>query len=296
MTGREIPTYADPDPDPLPPRTTAPAGACDAHAHVFGPHSEYPTSPERGYNPPRAPLEDLQRLHGILGIERCVLTQPSAYGTDNRAMLDAVARGGEGWRAVVAVGSDVTDEELQRLHESGARGVRLNMVDPGGMPLGSFAEVEELARRIEPLGWHVEVLIHVDDYPDMSGTLGRLPVPVVSAHLGYMKTSQGVDHPGFRDYLALLRDGNFWVKLSGPYRISARTAQPYDDTIPFAHALVEAAPNRVLWGSDWPHVIFNPSHQMPNDGPLFDHIFDWAPDEEMRRRIFVDNPAELYGF
>ena len=287
------PPCAAPDPNPRNPKLAAPAGTCDTHAHVFGPQSRYPYSPARGYTPPDAPFEAYRRLHAALGVERGVLTQPSVYGTDNRAMLDAVAKDPANLRAVAAVGADVGDAELHRLNEAGVRGIRVNLVDKGGMPFATFAEVESFARRIVPMAWHIEYLVHVHDFPDLDA-LGRMPVDSVVGHFGYMHVSNGVAHPGFVSFLRLFEKGRIWVKMTAPYRITQRTAVPYDDLEPVARALRETRPDRLLWGTDWPHPI-NPK-AMANDGDLFDHLATWLPDEAMRRQVLVENPKRLYGF
>ncbi len=295
MTEASIPICPGPDPAPRPPNLNVPPRACDTHAHLFGPATRYPYSPSRGYTPPDATLESFLHLHQTLGIDRAVLTQPSVYGTDNRAILDAVAQTGDRMRAVVAVEEGVSDQEIERLHAAGARGIRINLVDKGGMPFESLASVEHMGHRIKAFGWHIEVLIHVSEFPDLRPTLSAMPVDVVVGHLGYMPTAQGLDNPGFQDFLALLRDGRCWVKLTGPYRITGLETTPYTDVAPFAHVLIDAAPNRILWGTDWPHpTLFN--KPMPNDGDLLDHLAEWAPDEQVRNRILVDNPAALYGF
>ena len=294
MSEDSIPVCQGPDPKPTKPKFTPPPGACDTHAHIFGPESKYAYSPKRGYTPPDALLPAYLELHRILGIERGVLTQPSVYGTDNTAMLDVVAQHPDRMRAVASVDEDVSDAELERLNEAGVRGFRVNIVDKGGMPFRDIAAVEATAARVKPFGWHVEVLIHVHDFPDLRATFSRFPVDVVVGHLGYMQTSHGVGHPGFQEFLDLLRDGRCWVKLTGTYRITGLDQTPYDDVLPFARSLIETAPDRVIWGSDWPHP--HVKKPMPNDGALFDMLADWAPDEDTRRRILVDNPAQLYGY
>ncbi len=294
MTDTDIPICPGPDPDPARPGFDVPGGAIDSHAHVFGPEARYPYSPGRGYTPPDASLDDFRRLHDALGIERAVLTQPSVYGTDNRAILDAVARSGDRMLAVAAVGKDITDRELEALNDRKVRGVRVNMVDKGGMPFDGINAVRKFTERIRDFGWHLEVLIHVHEFDDLRRTLNGMAVDVVVGHLGYMKTDQGLDDPGFRDFLDLVRDGNCWVKLTGSYRITTQDGLPYTDVTPFARALIEANPDRMVWGSDWPHPTFWGA--MPNDGALFDQLADWAPDAATRRKILVDNPRALYGF
>ena len=294
MSQDTIPVCQGPDPEPRTPKFTPPPGSCDTHAHIFGPAEKYVYSPKRGYTPPDASIEAYLALHGVLGMERGVLTQPSVYGTDNSAMLDAVALYPDRLRAVAAVDAEVSDGELERMHHAGVRGIRVNIVDKGGNPFRDMSAVAAMAERIRDMGWHIEVLIHVSDFPDLRQTFASFPVPVVFGHLGYMPTAKGLDNPGFQDFLGLLGDGGCWVKLTGTYRITAREATPYDDVLPYARALIETAPDRILWGSDWPHPFV--SKTMPNDGALLDMLADWAPDEAMRHRILVDNPRVLYGF
>jgi 2-pyrone-4,6-dicarboxylate lactonase len=223
----EIPFCAAPDPTPRAPRFGLPANACDTHAHVFGPADRYPYQATRGYTPPDATDTAYDALHRTLGIARGVLTQPSVYGVDNRRMLDAVARQPDRLRAVAAVDGSVGDAALRCLDQAGVRGIRVNLVDKGGMPFDSFAGVERMAARIAPLGWHLELLVHVHDYPDFARTMRALPVDIVVGHLGYMPTAAGLEHPGFRDFLALVAEGRCWVKLTAPYRITAQQTVPY---------------------------------------------------------------------
>ena len=289
------PACPGPDPNTRPARFEVPAGACDSHFHVFGPARHYTFSPARGYTPPDATVQMLHQLHRTLGLERGVITQPSVYGTDNSATLDAVATAPRRLRAVVAVDKTISDAALRSMHEAGARGVRVNMVDKGGMPFADMREVKDFCQRLAPLGWHLEVLIHVDEFDDLAGTLGTLPVDVVVGHLGYMSTAKALDEPGFQRFLALLRDGNLWAKLTGTYRITRCERPPYDDVLPVARALIGAAPAKLLWGTDWPH----PHHHgfMPNDGYLLDQLADWTEDDAaLIKQILVDNPAGFYGF
>jgi 2-pyrone-4,6-dicarboxylate lactonase len=290
----EIPFCAAPDPQPRRPRLSLPANACDTHAHLFGPAARYPYQANRGYTPPDATDEAYFALHRALGVTRGVLTQPSVYGIDNRRMLDAVARHPDRLRAVAAVDGAVTDAALAALDAAGVRGIRVNLVDKGGMPFANFADVARMAARIAPLGWHLELLVHAHDYPDFAPTMRALPVDIVVGHLGYMRTSEGIDHPGFLVFLELVAEGRCWVKLTAPYRITTRQTVPYDDVAPFARRLIETRPDRMLWGSDWPHVATK--LPMPNDGDLLDLLGDWAPDAAVRRQILVDNPARLYRF
>jgi 2-pyrone-4,6-dicarboxylate lactonase len=282
-----------PDPNPRMPKVKAPSGSCDTHAHVFGPAARYPLSPKRGYNPPEASALTYNHLLATLGVSRAVLVQPSVYGTDNTAMLDAVGQDLVNKRAVVAVTASVTDDELRSFHAAGARGIRVNLVDPGGMPFGSLADVGHFAERLAPMGWHVEYLVHVHDFPELDA-LASMPVETVVGHFGYMPAANGVDHPGFRHFLKLFEGGRIWVKMTAPYRITAREHAPYDDIEPFARALRDVRPDRLLWGSDWPHVINK--KPMANDADMFDHLAQWLPGEALLRQVLVDNPKRLYGF
>jgi 2-pyrone-4,6-dicarboxylate lactonase len=209
-------------------------------------------------------------------------------------MLDAMATAGDRFRGVAVVDDAVPDAELEKMHVAGVRGVRINVVDvaedKGVIPMASL---RRLAERIKPLGWHVEFLMHADEFPDLDAQFADFPVDIVLGHLGYMRTDKGPGAPGFQALLRLMRAGRCWVKLTGPYRISAG-AMPYPDVTPFAHALTDAAPNRVIWGTDWPHVMVKSA--MPNDGALCDLLLDWVPDETIRRKVLVDNPAKLYDF
>lgn len=293
------PPCQGPDPDPTPAKFALPPGVIDCHAHIFGPESKYPYSPARGYTPPDASLETYLDLHKTLAgtdgiIERAVLTQPSVYGTDNSCMLDAVDKMDGKFMAVAAVGEDVTDKELEALHARRVRGARVNIVDKGGMPFDGINAVRKFTERIKDLGWHLEVLIHVHEFENLREVMNSMAVDVSVGHLGYMKTDNGIDHPGFREFLDLVRDGNCWVKLSGSYRMTISATTPYDDATPFARALIEANEDRIIWGTDWPHPAFKGN--MPNDGALLDQLADWAPDEAQRKKILVTNSENLYGF
>ncbi len=288
------PLCAPPDPNPRSPAFILPARACDCHAHICGPAAEFHYAPERIYTPPDALLPDYLVMLDALGVERAVLVQPSVYGTDNTVMLGALAEMGARARGVAVVDDDVGDSELTRLNAAGIRGVRLNLVDvtdpSGALPLD---RARRLAQRIAPLGWHMELLIHVDDVADLDTRLKDFPVDVVVGHLGYVRPGQDPDIAGFKALLRLLDGGRAWVKLTGPYRISSG-GMPYADTDPFARALFAAAPDRLLWGSDWPHVMVK--GEMPNDGDLCDILCHWAGNGETLEKVLVKNPAALYGF
>lgn len=287
----DIPTCNPPDRNPREAAVTVPANATDCHTHVFV--GGYPLSPHRGYNPPESTLADMLHMHAQLGIERVVFTQPSPYGTDNSAILDAAAEIPDRARLVVAVDMSVTDGELADLHAKGARGVRLNLDNVGGMPI-ELADVPRLAERIAPLGWHIEFLFAGHDLPELAPLIRSVPVPVSIGHFGYMPATEGVDYIPFRMLVELVEEGNTWVKLSGPNRLGVGDLPPWDDVVPLAHALVAANPDRMLWASDWPHP--NKYGDQPNDADLLEQIERWVPDRELRERVLVTNPEVLYGF
>jgi 2-pyrone-4,6-dicarboxylate lactonase len=221
--------------------------------------------------------------------------QPSVYGSDNTVMLDAMREAGGAFRGVAVVEDNIPDSELAQLDAAGVRGVRVNIVDvkdrkPGTLPM---AQLTALAKRIAPLGWHMEFLMHCDEFPDMDRSFADFPVDIVLGHLGYMNTSKGVNDAGFQALLRLMKMGRAWVKFTGPYRISTQPL-PHADTNAYAHALVAANPTRVLWGSDWPHVMVK--NAMPNDGDLCDLLSGWIPNAATREQVLCGNPAALYGF
>jgi predicted TIM-barrel fold metal-dependent hydrolase len=271
-----------------------PRNACDSHAHICGPIERYAYSERRVYTPPDALLPAYRYMLQQLGVERMVLVQPSVYGSDNTVMLAAMAEIGESARGVAVVDDDVSDAELERLSDAGVRGCRINVVDVAeGKGVIAMAPLEKLARRIKGHGWHVEFLMHADEFPGLDRTFADFPVDIVLGHLGYMKTDKGLQDPGFQGLLRLMKEGKAWVKLTGPYRISTQ-ALPHPDTVAFAHALLDAAPERVVWGSDWPHVMVKGA--MPNDADLADMLLEWIPDAALREQVLARNPAKLYGF
>jgi 2-pyrone-4,6-dicarboxylate lactonase len=289
------PPCAPPDFHPRKPKLTLPGLACDTHAHILGPIAQYEYSPARVYTPPDCLLGEYQKMLATLGVERAVLVQPSVYGTDNTVMLEAMKAAGSAFRGVAVVDDHIADVELATLNAAGVRGVRVNIVDvkdrkPGSLPM---TQLTALAKRIAPLGWHMEFLMHCDEFPDLDRSFAGFPVDIVLGHLGYMKTDKGVNDPGFQALLRLMSAGKAWVKFTGPYRITTQ-AMPHADTNAFAHALTAANAQRVLWGSDWPHVMVKSA--MPNDGDLCDLLSGWIPDAATREQVLVKNPAKLYGF
>jgi len=287
---------APPDFEPRAPLLKLPAHSCDTHAHIMGPGARYVYSPARVYTPPDCLLPDYLRMLDTLGVERAVLVQPSVYGTDNTVMLEAMKTAGGRFRGVAVVEDDIPDDELKQLDAAGVRGVRVNIVDvkdrkPGTLPMNSL---EKLARRVAPLGWHMEFLMHADEFADLDRAFAGFPVDIVLGHLGYMKTDKGLGNAGFQAFLRLMKAGRAWVKLTGPSRITTSGGLPYVDVVPYARALLETNPDRVIWGTDWPHVIIKTP--MPNDGDLADLLSDWIPDARLREQVLVHNPARLYGF
>ena len=283
-----------PDRNPRRPNIVLPQGSIDTHVHVFD-QGRYTMNPDRGYNPPDSTLDDLKRLHATLGIDRVVFTQPSTYGTDNSAILDGMtslnAERPNRARCVVAITMDITDDELAALDARGARGVRLNTDNKGGMPIG-LDQIGELEARIRPFGWHIEWLFPGKDILQLMPVFKKIKVPMSIGHFAYQPAIAGVAAPGFQALLELMRAGNTWTKISGANRVSETDLPPYDDVKPMAQALIEAAPERIMWGTDWPHP--NKYIANPNDGDLVDAFGDWVTDEAMRRRIMVDTPAAFY--
>jgi 2-pyrone-4,6-dicarboxylate lactonase len=277
------------------PKLKLPNNSCDTHIHVFGPEKHYPYQDERSYTPRDCGPEKIFRLHDKLNVKRAVIVQASVHGTDNRAILDMVKLSPKKLRAVASVNQNITDKEIEDLHLQGVRGIRVNLVDKGGMPFDSMNEIIKISQRISDLGWHIEFLVHVEDKSiNLIKLLDNLHVPSVVGHFGYTKTLKGLEDDGYKNFLSFIKDGKCWIKLTGPYRISQEKNLPYSDVFPFASKLVENAPDRLLWGSDWPHVM--QKNKMPNDADLLDLLDDWIPDKLIQKKVLVDNPAYLYGF
>jgi 2-pyrone-4,6-dicarboxylate lactonase len=272
------------------PALVLPAQAADCHAHVFGPIDKYPYAANRLYTPPPVFLEDYLLMHRAVGLERGVLVQTGLYGNDNSFIVDAIAVNPRKLRGIALIDESISDAELAHLAASGIRGFRVNRTAKAGL---SIEVARRLAERVRHLGWHVQLLLDVEDHPDLDTLLGSFATEVVIDHMGRPDPRRGVGAPGFQALIRLLRSGRGWAKLSAPYRTSLREP-PYDDLTPFAHALVAAAPDRLVWGSDWPHVLLDST--MPNDGDLVDQIAVWVPDADIRRGILVDNAERLYGF
>jgi len=280
------------DPNPSKPRFRPPAGAVDAHCHVFGPGDVFPYAPERKYTPCDAPKEKLYALRDFLGFERNVVVQATCHGNDNRALVDALLHSQGRARGVASVARNVSDAELRAMHEAGVRGTRFNFV----RRLVDFTPREvlvEIAQRIAPLGWHVVVYFEAKDLPELRDFFTALPTVVVVDHMGRPDVGKPVDGPEFQRFVTLMREhSNVWSKVSCPERLSASGPPGYDDVVPFARHLVETFPDRVLWGTDWPHP--NMKSHMPDDGKLVDYVPRIAPTSELQRALLVDNPMRLY--
>ena len=282
-------TIPPPDPNPVKPAYVPPPGACDAHCHIFGPGSRFPYAANRAYTPPDAPVENLRKLHAHLGISRAVIVHASCHGTDMSVTLDAIASSNGAYRGVAMVASGVTDAELERLHRGGIRGVRFNFVSHlGGAP--DLALFDSMLTRVGALGWHIVLHLDAEDIVTYADRIKRIPVPFVIDHMGRVKAERGLDQKPFKLLLELTRNELAWVKVCGAERVSS-TGKPFRDAIPFASALIEAAPDRILWGTDWPHPNVK---VMPNDGETVDLFAEFCSDENLRRKILVDNPTRLY--
>ena len=299
----------DPDwlpfhPNPSRPAYRPPPGAVDAHCHVFGPEVQFPFAPERKYTPCDAGKVDLWALRDRLGFSRNVIVQATCHGADNRAMVDALADAGDRARGVATVRRDVSGEELLRLDAAGVRGVRFNFVKRLVDKL-PHEDLGEIAERIAPLGWHIVIYFEADELDEIEHLVTALPTVVVVDHMGRPDVGQPVEGAAFQRFVRLLAEHpNFWAKVSCPERLSrslsmrgvtpSRSPGPhdYEDVVPFARHLVERFPDRVLWGTDWPHP--NMKSHMPDDGKLVDFIPRIAPTEALRQALLVDNPMRLY--
>lgn len=279
--------------NPRKPQWTPPAGAVDAHCHVFGPEEVFPYAPERKYTPCTGSKEQLFALRDHLGFSRNVIVQASCHGRDNSALIDALEASNDLARGVAVVGDDITSEELQKMHGSGVRGVRFNfvrrLVDPKPFPY-----YESIVEKIAPLGWHIIVYLEAADFAATVPFLESLPVTVVFDHMARPEVAKGVDHPDFQAFVDLMENEKYWTKVSCPERLTTQggSHENYSDVIPFMKRLVDTYPDRVLWGTDWPHP--NMKNHMPDDGQLVELIPAIADTEEKQQKLLVDNPAKLY--
>ncbi len=286
------PTIAPPDPHPKKPRITLPPLSCDSHFHVFGPHAKFPYAPNRPFTPTDAPKEDLFRLHEFLGIQRGVFVHSTCHGSDHRVLVDMLQAGQGRYRGVALLEPTTSEAEVERLDDAGVRGLRLHYYFPHLGAPRPYEEMRKIIALAAPYGWHIANHVGGRGIIEHYEFLAAIEAPVVIDHMARIDIAEGLNGEAFRVLLRLIDRGNVWVKLSGADRI---TKQPhsYADAVPFARALAKHAPERVVWGTDWPH----PNHNaVPNDGDLVDLIAEIAPDEKTRKLMLVDNPAKLFGF
>lgn len=276
---------------PSRPRISLPPGAWDTHFHVLGPQARYPYAQARKYTPPDAPLAQALALHDALGIARGLVVHANTHGFDNAVDLDAAAGSGGRYLAVVRLGADATREGCEAMHERGARGVRFAFNPQHGGELDRRV-FDQVLGCIRGLGWFVELHFEGAALPGLRDWIASIPATLVIDHIGRVDPALGVDQEPFRVLLGLARRENVWVKLSGADRLT-RLPGRYDDVVPFAHRLLEVAPERLVWGSDWPHTGVFDAARMPDDGVLLDALARFVPDEALRRRILVDNPERL---
>lgn len=268
-----------------------PPGACDCHAHVFGPQSRYPFSPQRSYTPIDCTVQDYETLLGALGIDRAVIVHGGAHGTDNQVTLDALEYLGPRSRGIVVMPAGSSSAERQRLHDIGIRGYRMSTVVGGGV---GFDQLEALSSEAEEMGWHLVLHFrHAAELVELAPRLRRQGANYVLDHLARIRGDEGLDSPAFGEMAKLLDAGRAWVKLASLYRLSTQP-YPHVDMLPMIHRVVRMWPDRIIWGSNWPHPIC--PVPMPNDGDLVDLIPLWVPDTEAQRKMLVDNLGRLYGF
>jgi len=283
---------APPDPNTRKPKFRPPPNACDAHCHIFGPAARFPYAPDAAYWPPDSPFEGLQKLHSILGIERAVIVHASCHGADMRVTLDAIARSGGKYRGTAIIDETYGDRQFREMHDGGIRAVRFNFVKHlGGRP--DMQLFDRTVARLKEMGWHLILHLDSNDLVELRKKLEAIPVPMVIDHMGRVKAADGLEQEPFRVLLEFMKNPSFWVKVCGAERVSSM-GPPFTDAVPFARALIEAAPDRILWGTDWPHP--NVGKHMPNDGDLVDLFPLMAAGPDLQHKILVENPARLYGF
>jgi predicted TIM-barrel fold metal-dependent hydrolase len=281
-----------------------PPGACDCHTHMFGDPARYPFWSGRTYTPPSTSVTEWESIHRTLHVDRGVIVQPSVYGTDNRCTLDAIRQLGSRARGIAVVSDDATDADLDALHRGGVRGIRLNLETFGiGDPAAASDGLRRALARLAHRPWHIQLFVRSSIVPTIESAVLGSPLPIVFDHFGGVRADAGVNEEGFQALLRTVRAGKAYVKVSGAYRASVSGAPDYADVRPFAHALIDANPARVLWGSDWPHPdsrrhdISQISPDLPiDDLAVLNQLAVWAPDSSTRTAILVDNPVRLYGF
>ncbi|MFZ1344316.1 amidohydrolase family protein [Thiothrix eikelboomii] len=285
------PSCMPPDNNTRTPLYKAPPQSCDAHCHVFGPHAIFPYSDKASYWPPDADKHALKRLHDKLGIERAVLVQASCHGTDNRAMLDAIKSSKGAYRGVCIANDSFSENDFQDLHDGGVRGVRFNFVKHlGGAP--NLDSMKTVLERVKPLGWHLVIHVNAEDVISYAEFFDALDMDIVVDHMGRVPTTEGVGQQAYKILLERMQRDHWWMKVCGSERISM--GPPFYDAVPFAQGFIELAPERILWGTDYPHP--NIKKHMPNDADLLDLVPLIARDPAIQKKILVDNPARLYGF
>jgi 2-pyrone-4,6-dicarboxylate lactonase len=283
--------WLDWQPNPSKPKFILPAGAVDAHCHVFGPGENFPFAPERKYTPCDASREQLFALRDFLGLSKNVVVQATCHGSDNSALLDVLENSNDMARGVVTVKADITQEELERMHKLGVRGVRFNyvkrLVDP--KPDDYYRGIIE---KIKPLGWHVVLYFEPADLKEKWAFFTSLGVTVVVDHMGRPDVTKSIENEDFSLFLRFMRENDVWAKVSCPDRLTVSGSPAYADVVPFARAIVEEFPDRVLWGTDWPHP--NMKKEMPDDGILVDYVPSIAVTAELQQKLLVTNPNNLY--
>jgi len=284
------------------PLADMPTGAIDVHNHIVGPMAKYPMAATRTYTPPEASVAQLRALRTQLGVARNVIVQPSFYGFDNSQLVDALAQLGTSARGIAVVPQSVSDAELQRLAKAGVTGVRLNLATAGVTdPKIATDAINGFAPRFVPLGWHIQINTGLPVVQAIAPTIAHLQVPVVFDHMANLEAAKGVNQPGFSTFVELVKSPNVYVKLSAPYNLSKRP--DWADVVPFAKALIAAAPNRMLWGTNWPHpgnargsIADITPYQVVDNPKLLTAFAAWCPDSAMRKMILVDTPQRLYRF
>lgn len=271
------------------PRLNAPKGACDTHMHIY--EAKYSKAPTAKSDIPDAPVSDYLKVRERLGIDRTVVVQPNAYGTDNRCTLAAMKALGLSARGIAVVDQTVSDDELDRLTTLGIRGIRFHMLPGGAL---NWDILETMAARVATFGWHVQLQLDGRQFPEREAQIKRLTGTLVVDHVGKFLEPVMPDHPSFRVLLRLVENGRTWVKLSAPYEVSKVGPPNYDDVGTLAKALVKVAPDRMLWATNWPHT--STGANKPDDSCLLDLLLDWVADDATRMKVLVSNPAQLYGF
>ncbi len=290
-------SFAPPDPDTRKPRFSVPSGACDTQIHIYGPPRDYPLKPDRVYEPHIVGLPEMHRMHDTLGIARRVLISPTVYGTDNSFMVDALRDADDSFRGIAVIDDATSDAMLDEMNEVGVRGVRCNFASFLKMAPDPDLFRRTVARAAR-LGWHVVIHVLGEDLLEHEALFREVRIPLVVDHMAHLGRGEGDDDTDARALdvlLDLLKQDNWWIKLSNGDRISDEGPPAYSDAIPLGRALAEAAPDRAIWGTDWPHVLYR-KPVMVNDGDGLNLLADYVPDETTRNRILVDNPRALYGF